>query len=78
MKLYMAVTPDQYELPLCVQDSPGELAEALGITINAVRTSCAPSKASKSGTKRDETAASGDALLEDAKRRGAVVKQLDS
>ena len=52
MKLYMAVTPDQYELPLCVQDSPGELAEALGITINAVRTSCAPSKASTSGTKR--------------------------
>ena len=52
MKLYMAVTPDRYELPLCVQDSPGELAEALGITINAVRSACAPGKASKSGTKR--------------------------
>lgn len=52
MKLYLAVTPDRYELPLCVQDSPGELAEALGITINAVRTACAPGKASKSGTRR--------------------------
>ena len=52
MKLYMAVTPDRFELPLCVQDSPGELAEALGITINAVRTACAPGKASKSGKKR--------------------------
>ena len=52
MKLYLAVTPDRYELPLCVEDSPGELAEALGITINAVRTACAPGKASKSGTRR--------------------------
>ena len=52
MKLYMAVTPDQFELPLCVQDSPGELAEALGITINAVRSACAPGKTAKSGTKR--------------------------
>ena len=52
MKLYMAVTPDRYELPLCVQDSPGELAEALGITINAVRTACAPGKAAKSGARR--------------------------
>ena len=52
MKLYMAVTPDQYELPLCVEDSPTELAEVLGITVNAVRSACAPGKASKSGTKR--------------------------
>ena len=52
MKLYMAVTPDRYELPLCIQDSPGELAEALGITINAVRSACAPGKASKSGRNR--------------------------
>ncbi len=34
---------------------------------------------SKGGEKRDESGSSGgDALLEDAKRRGAVVRQLDS
>ena len=52
MKLYMAVTPDQYELPICVKDSPSELAEVLGITVNAVQSACAPGKACKSGTKR--------------------------
>ncbi|MEA4927550.1 MAG: hypothetical protein VB104_02610 [Candidatus Limiplasma sp.] len=52
MKLYLAVTPDRYELPLCVEDSPTGLAEALGITVNAVRSACAPGKASKSGTRR--------------------------
>lgn len=52
MKLYLAVTPDRYELPLCVEDSPGGLAEALGITVNAVRSACAPGKAKKSGRNR--------------------------
>ena len=45
MKLYLAITPDQYELPLCVEDSPTGLAEALGITVNAVRSACAPGTA---------------------------------
>jgi len=30
--LWLAVTPDEYELPLCVADSARQLAEELGIT----------------------------------------------
>lgn len=30
MILYMAVTPDEYELPLCVAESPDELGQMIG------------------------------------------------
>lgn len=30
MILYMAVTPDEYELPLCVAESPAELGQMMG------------------------------------------------
>lgn len=36
-KLYLKVTQDKYELPLCVCGSSRELAEKCGITQNAVR-----------------------------------------
>ena len=42
MKLYMAVTADEYELPLCVEDSTTGLATWLGITTNAVLAACTP------------------------------------
>ncbi len=47
MKVYIAVTTDQYELPLCVCDTPEELAEALGVTVSAVRCACTPSRTPK-------------------------------
>ncbi len=52
MKLYMAVTADQYELPLCVEETATVLAKKLGLTLNAVCTLCAPSKQSKPGNRR--------------------------
>ena len=30
-KLYVATTPDRFELPICVADSPAELAEKMGV-----------------------------------------------
>ena len=36
MILYMGVTPDEYELPLCVSDTAAELARMYGMTPNAV------------------------------------------
>lgn len=36
MILYMGVTPDEYELPLCVSDTATELARMYGMTPNAV------------------------------------------
>lgn len=35
-KLYMAVTADEYELPLCVRDSVEELAEVFGVQPNTI------------------------------------------
>jgi len=35
MTLWLAVTPDQYELPLAVADTAVELSRILGITINS-------------------------------------------
>ena len=37
MVLYMAVTPDKYELPLCVAESVAELGEMLGKTPKTVQ-----------------------------------------
>ncbi len=47
MRLYMAVMADQYELPICVSESAKELAEALGITSQAVWAACTPSRTVK-------------------------------
>lgn len=38
MKLYMGVTPDKYELPLCVADTVVELARLNRMTPSAVYT----------------------------------------
>lgn len=38
MLLWMAVTPDKYELPLVVATSAPELAKALGRATNTIRT----------------------------------------
>ena len=36
IKLYLKVTKDEYELPLAVAESPGELAKMCGTTRNMV------------------------------------------
>lgn len=36
MKYYMKVTNDKYELPIAVAESPGELAQMLGVTKGTV------------------------------------------
>lgn len=37
LKLYMAVTPDKYELPLAVCDTAKELGELFGVGKNTVQ-----------------------------------------
>lgn len=39
MYLYMAVTPDEYELPIAVEDSVSKLAARLGIRSNTINVS---------------------------------------
>ena len=34
--LWIAVTPDRYELPVCVCDSQKDLAERLGVTVSNI------------------------------------------
>lgn len=34
--LYLAVTADEYELPICIETSPMELANKLGITAREI------------------------------------------
>lgn len=51
-KLYLAVTPDQYELPLAVADSPAELAKMLGVTPEHIRTCLVPTKAKMNNKRR--------------------------
>lgn len=34
--LWLAVTPDKYELPLCVEETSGKLAKRLGIKPDSV------------------------------------------
>lgn len=41
--LYLAVTPDRYELPVAVADTAEELATQLNVSIVAVRCGCTPS-----------------------------------
>lgn len=52
-KLYLAVTPDQYELPLAVADSPAELAKMLGVTREHVLACLAPTKAKMNNERRE-------------------------
>lgn len=44
MALYMAVTPDKYELPVAIGDSPTELAEMIGVSAKWILVSLAPSR----------------------------------
>lgn len=37
MKLYMAVTADEYELPLCIEDSAKKLSDHTGIKYPTIR-----------------------------------------
>ena len=39
MPMYMAVTADKYELPICVADTARELAEHFGVSPNTVYSS---------------------------------------
>lgn len=34
--LWVAVTPDRYELPMCVCDSQKDLAKCLGVTVSNI------------------------------------------
>lgn len=34
--LYMAVTADKYELPLCIENSVEKLSKRIGVTANAI------------------------------------------
>lgn len=36
MKIYMMVTNDKYELPMCIADSPKELSEMSGYPANTI------------------------------------------
>ena len=36
MKIYMAVTADEYELPVAVADSPAEMGRMCGMTTGSV------------------------------------------
>ena len=45
MHVYIAVTKDEYELPIALGDSARELAEQLGTTENAIRSSISHAKA---------------------------------
>lgn len=38
MKIYMAVTKDEYQLPLAVADSPTELAQICSVNVSTVNT----------------------------------------
>lgn len=37
--MYMAVTPDKYELPLAVCDTAGELGAKFGVSANLIQSS---------------------------------------
>lgn len=39
MNLYLAVTPDKYELPIAVRDNPTDLGNIFGVTRTTVSTS---------------------------------------
>ena len=73
MKLYMAITNDRLELPLCVEESPTALATMLGIHVDKVYAACVPRRAQQSGKQRGyriiriETDEKGPALQREPK-----------
>ena len=48
MTLYMMTTRDKYELPLAVADTPGELAQMVGVSPERVYNGCYQSGTDKS------------------------------
>lgn len=44
MKVYMGVTPDKYELPIAMFDSPRELAIRFGVSQNCVNSEISRNK----------------------------------
>ena len=52
MTFYMAVTLGRYELPICVEETAGDLARKLGISSNAISAACTPRRENRSGTHR--------------------------
>lgn len=47
-KLYLAVTPDEFELPLCVCESVEEIAGVYGVSSNTVLSSITHDRSGKS------------------------------
>lgn len=47
MKLYLAVTPDEYELPLYVAESVEELSYKYGLTPNNIRSKISKNQSGK-------------------------------
>lgn len=47
MRIYVQVTPDEYELPVAVADSPEELAEITGHTVGTIKTTISKRKNGK-------------------------------
>ncbi len=52
MTLYMMTTRDKYELPLAVAESPGELAQMVGVSPERVYNGCWQSTTARSRGKR--------------------------
>ena len=44
MKIYMAVTADRYELPLCVSESAQTVADWAGVAVKSVHIGCSRSR----------------------------------
>jgi len=49
---YMAVTPDEYELPICVRKTSREIAEVFGVTSNCVKSSISHGKSGKTSERK--------------------------
>ena len=47
MTLYMAVTPDKYELPIAVEVNLEDIAELFGMSVNSVASSIAKNRSGK-------------------------------
>lgn len=53
--LWIAVTPDKYELPLCVEPTAEKLAKRLGISENTVRSKESRYRTGKTGRTNKNT-----------------------
>lgn len=45
--MYMAVTPDRYELPLAIADTARELGKLVGVSANLIHSSIAKKQSGK-------------------------------